>query len=215
MRLKSENSEHVPDSFRLFQFQFRKQNALLPKENLFHQAFLEFFFTFLVANKRLYIRACPTIGRSVSPSVTRFFYFGIQSKKWSNFHQCPSPRSRLLDGCRPCFRCPMVHLSGLDDPLPDSLDSLLKKMIKRIKRTKKFYHPSKSRIYIEMEEIPWEPIFSDFMWYSCQESWSSLFYEFSLFSELFKDTKQGRYDSLCLSVRPQVRKSIPPSVTLS
>ena len=41
---------------------------------------------FLVANKRLYKRLCPSVRPWVRRSVTRF---GIQAKKWSNFHQCP------------------------------------------------------------------------------------------------------------------------------
>ena len=52
---------------------------------------------FLVANKQLYIRVCPSVRRSVGPSVrgpwSRVFFSnrGIQEKKWSNFHQCPCP----------------------------------------------------------------------------------------------------------------------------
>ena len=47
---------------------------------------------FLVANKQLYIRVCPSIRPWVRPSIARFFSNrGIQAKKWSNFHQCPCP----------------------------------------------------------------------------------------------------------------------------
>ena len=37
------------------------------------------------------IRVYPSVCRSVRPSVSRFFYRGIQAKKRSNFHQCPCP----------------------------------------------------------------------------------------------------------------------------
>ena len=63
---------------------------------------LTFWHMFLVANKRLYIRVCPSVGpsvrRSVSPSVGPsvvpsrvFFNHRIQAKQRSNFHQCPCP----------------------------------------------------------------------------------------------------------------------------
>jgi len=48
-------------------------------------------YKFLVANKRFYIRVCPSVGSSVRPSVSRFFNHGIHDQKWSNFHQCSCP----------------------------------------------------------------------------------------------------------------------------